>query len=443
MYQSGKTIGLWSAISLGAGAMVGAGIFALLGQASAIAGSAVYLSFIAGGLIALLSGYSLSKLGVRYPAAGGIVEYLVQSYGEGYFSGVMSVMLYIAALVALSLIARTFGSYASLFVPEYYKAIAVPVLAGAIVVMFTVINLEGTRNVARLENIIVLVKFIILLVFSIVSLGYIDPERLSTDTYPGLNPVLFSLAVTFFAYEGFRVITNTVEDMENPERTLPRAMFISILLVMLLYVTVALAVFGNLPVNEVIKAKDYALAEAARPVFGTTGFTVVAIAALLSTASAINANLYAVTNISYQMARNGTLPSNFSKPIGHSKQGLIISSVIILLLAVVFDLSEIAAIGSISILFVHAVVHFGHLRVLDKTGASSVLVFLALLATLSALVLAGYYVMQHSLQVSYLLGLFVLISVTTEILLRKKTGRIVRKRHICSDDSNGIENREN
>jgi len=144
MHQSGKAIGFWSAISLGMGAMVGAGIFALLGQASAIAGSAVYLSFLAGGIIALLSGYSLARLGVRYPAACGIVEYLVQCFGEGYFSGAMSVMLYLAALISLSLIARTFGSYASLLLPDGFRSVSVPLLSGFIMVMFTWINEDMT-----------------------------------------------------------------------------------------------------------------------------------------------------------------------------------------------------------------------------------------------------------------------------------------------------------
>ena len=112
MYKSEKPIGFWSAVSMGIGAMVGAGIFALLGEASEISGSAVYLSFILGGVIALFSGYSLGKLGARYPAAGGIVEYLSKAYGTGKFTGSMSIILYFSAIVSLSLIARAFGNYA-------------------------------------------------------------------------------------------------------------------------------------------------------------------------------------------------------------------------------------------------------------------------------------------------------------------------------------------
>jgi len=428
MHQSGKPIGLWSAVALGIGAMVGAGIFALLGQASTIAGSAVYLSFLSGGLIALLSGYSLAKLGTRYPAAGGIVEYLVQSYGEGYFSGVISIVLYITALISLSLIARTFGSYASLFLPEQYRAILVPILAGSVMLMFTWINLEGAQNVARLENLIVVVKFSVLLLFSIVSLWFIEPERLMPAHYTGFNPILSSIAVTFFAFEGFRVITNTAEDMEKPGHTLPRAMFISIILVMFLYIIVSVAVFGNLPIDEVVNAKDYALAEAARPVFGSTGFLAVAMTALISTASAINANLYAVTNVSYQMAKDGELPCEFAQPIAHSKEGLLVSSGIIILLSVIFNLSEIATIGSISILLVHAIVHFGHLRKCHDTGASRLLVFLALIVTIVATLLAGYYAMRHAPDMIYIILMFIVIAFATEAILRRKTGRIIKTR---------------
>jgi len=111
--------------------------------------------------------------------------------------------------------------------------------------------------------------------------------------------------------------------MPDPAKTLPRAIMTSILLVMVLYVAVALAVFGNLPTDKVIAAKDFALAEAAVPIFGHIGFTVVAITALIATASAINANLYAVTNVTYQLAKDGELPAVFGKPIAHSREGVV------------------------------------------------------------------------------------------------------------------------
>jgi amino acid transporter len=377
MCKSEKPIGLWSAVSMGIGAMVGAGIFALLGEASAISGSAVYVSFIVGGVIALFSGYSLGKLGARYPAAGGIVEYLTHSYGTGFFTGTMSIMLYLAAVVSLSLIAKAFGNYAATFLPAGASPLWNYFFSSGIVVLFVIINLEGAKDVVVWERIIVAIKFSVLSGLSIAGILYMQPALLSPDNYPPADDIFYSLAITLFAYEGFRVITNTAEDMHDPSRTLPRAMMLSIILVMILYVAVAFAVFGNLPAERVIAAKDFALAEAALPIFGQAGFVVVAIAALISTASSINANLYAVTNVTYQLAKDGELPAVFGEPIAHSREGLVISGVLVIALSILFDLSQIAAIGSISILFVHAITHIGHLKISSETGASRLLILLA------------------------------------------------------------------
>ncbi len=423
MYQSKKPIGFWSAVSMGIGAMVGAGIFALLGEASAISGSAVYISFIIGGVIALFSGYSLGKLGARYPSAGGIVEYLTQAYGAGYFTGSMSIMLYLAAVVSLSLIAKAFGNYAFTFLPDGSPHGLHHVFSIGIVALFVMVNYSGARDVAVWERLIVAIKFSVLSGLAVAGILYLRPELLSPRLYPPIDDIFFSLAITFFAYEGFRVITNTAEDMPDPARTLPRSMMTSILLVMLLYVGVAFAVFGNLPTDKVIAARDYALAEAALPIFGHAGFVIVAIAALISTASSINANLYAVTNVTYQLATDGELPAAFGKPIGHSREGLLISGVIVVVLSLLFDLSEIAAIGSISILFVHAVTHLGHLRLASETGASRWMVALAAALSLLAMALAVIYESGQSGHVIDVLLGFVAVSAGSEFLLQKLGGK--------------------
>jgi amino acid transporter len=205
-------------------------------------------------------------------------------------------------------------------------------------------------------------------------------------------------------------------------------MFLAIALVMLLYLAIALAVFGNLDLDRVIQAKDFALAEAARPVFGTTGFTVVAIAALISTASSINANLYAVTNVTYQLARDGELPCVFGEPIGHSREGLVISGVLIILMTDLLDLSEIAAVGSIAILIVHLVVHLGHLRVREETQASLIL----LLSAIASVVIALAFAVTYSIHTSPHILLFVAIALAcafvTESVLYRFTSRRIRTR---------------
>jgi len=413
---------------MGIGAMVGAGIFALLGEASAIAGSAVYISFIAAGIIGLSSAYSLGKLGAAFPSSGGIIEYLSQSYGIGFFTGTMSIMLYFSAIVSLSLIALAFSNYAVTFLPNGASSLWHPVFSVMIIVLFVLVNLKGAKDVAVWERLTVAIKFVVLCGLSIAGILFLNPSLLTLSNYPPSSNILYSLAVTFFAFEGFRVITNTAEDMPDPSSTLPRAMMSAVLLVMLLYVAISFAVFGNLPVDKVIAAKDFALAQAALPVFGNIGFTVVTVTALIATASAINANLYAVTNVTYQLAKDGELPQAFGVPIGHSREGLVISGVLVIGLSLLFDLTEIAAIGSISVLFVHAVTHIGHLRVISKTGASSLLVLLATMLCLSAMVLALVYVNRQSNQVGLVLLGFLIVAGSTELFLQKIYKREVKPR---------------
>lgn len=422
-----KSFGLWSAVFLGIGSMVGAGIFVLLGEAGAIAGNLVWISFIFGGIIALLSGYSLAKLSSIYPSRGGIVEYLVQCYKEGVFSGSVSVLFYLSAMVAIAMVAKTFGTYATMMIVGSDSKIWVDIYSVGILVLFMVINLAGSSIIAKSENAIVIFKLSILIIFTIIAFFYIDPTLLSIKDAPSFSNIFSSIALTFFAYEGFRVITNTAEDIENPQKNILKAMIIAILLVMALYIAVTFAVFGNLPLDEVIKAKDYALAQAAKPAFGEIGFKIMAIAALISTASSINANLYAVTNVTYQMAKNGELPKVYERNVWHSYEGLVVSTIILIIFVLFFNLNEIAAIGSISILFIHGLVHIGHLLKIKETKASKLLVYLAILTIAIAIILALRYTSNHIPNVGYFVAGGFVLAFMIEIILRIVTKRVIKK----------------
>ena len=425
MNNNTKAFGLWSAVFLGIGSMVGAGIFVLLGEAGAIAGNLVWISFILGGIIALLSGYSLAKLATVYPSRGGIVEYLVQCYGEGVFSGSLSVLFYLSAMVAIAMVAKTFGTYAAMMSVGANNPLWANSYAVGVLLLFMFINLAGSSLIARSENVIVIIKLSIIILFTVVVFFYIDPALLALKDAPPVMNVFSSVALTFFAFEGFRVITNTAEDMDDPGKLMLKSMMVAIIFVMVLYVAVTFAVFGNLPLPEIIKAQDYALAEAAKPAFGQLGFTIMAVAALISTASSINANLYAVTNVTYQMAKNGELPKVYKRNVWHSSEGLIVSTVILIAFVLFFDLTEIAAIGSISILFIHALVHIGHLFKIKDTKASKFLVILAIVTIAVAIVLALNYTSKHIPDVGYFIAGGFVLAFVIEIGLRLMTKRVI------------------
>ncbi len=421
-----KAFGVASAVMLGIGSMVGAGIFIIIGQAGAIAGNIVWISFIFGGIAALLSGYSLAKLSLRYPSRGGIVEFLVQCYGEGIFSGSFGVLFYFSGLVAIAAVAKSFGVYAATFM-HGYSTFWTNIYAVGIVILFGIINLVGASLVAKSENLIVVIKLTILVVFTIAALFNINPTLLSIKDMPPVKDMLFAIGLTFFAYQGFSVITNTVEDMQNPGKNMLKAMVIAILLVAVLYVLVSIGVLGNLPLSEVIKTKDYALAEAAKPIFGDYGFKIIAATALLATASAINASLYATTEIGYTMAKEGNLPKVYEYNIYNSNEGLIVSTLLIIPMIIFFNLSEITTVATLVVLIVQGFTHIGHLLKIKQTGANLFLIVCAIFSIFGIVALTLFYTYKHSPAIGYYLGTAFFIAVITELLLRSVTKRTIEK----------------
>ncbi len=424
------TISFSSAVSLGVGTMIGAGIFALLGQAGTMAGSAVWISFLLGGLIALLSGYSLGRLGARYPSAGGIAEYLIHGYGNGLFAGAISFLLYASALVSLSLVAKTFGSYGANLLPGEAPGWLTSMLAVAVMAVFVAINLRGSGSVGKVELVIVIFKFLVLVTLCVGGLFALHPTLLSPSTYPAGGSILASIAVTFFAYEGFRVITNAAEEVDDPKHTIPRAITTAIVLVLGLYLLVSVVVFGTLTSDEVRAASENALAAAARPVFGQIGFVAVSITALVATASAINASLFAVTNVAYQMAKDGELPGAFGTPVRHSREGLLISGLIVSVLSATLDLRQIAVLGAASILLVHATVHAGHLRLTHETGASKVLVAAAALLSVGAIVLTLIDASRSSFAILEMFAGVIIAAFAFELWMRRHGHRELKTRTV-------------
>ncbi len=292
---------------------------------------------------------------------------------------------------------------------------------------FASINLIGATFVAKSESIIVVAKVTILVVFAVAALFTIDPAYLSTHEMPPLKNMLFAVGLTFFAYQGFSVITNTVEDMQNPAQTMMRAMMWAIGLVALLYMLTSVAVLGNLSLQEVIRTKDYALAEAAKPIFGEWGFKIMAATALLATASAINATLYAATEIGYAMAKEGDLPKIYSYNVFESFEGLIISALLIVPMILFFNLSEVTTVAALSVLIVQGLAHAGHLLRINETSANVWAVSSAAVAMFSIAGLTLYYSSRHDPMVGwYMIGAFFL-AFAVEIVLRLFTKRIVSR----------------
>jgi amino acid transporter len=362
---------------IGVGAMVGAGIFSLLGAAGEVAGAAVWLSFLLAGGIAALQGYSFAKLGARYPSAGGLLEYVNQGFGVGHIATSVAWLTYAANGIVTAMVAVSFGSYAAAAVADG-DATAAKALAIAIVVAMTALNVAGSTFVARVQSLIVFVVVGILAFFALVTIANMDTSRLAPSSYPGAQDIVSSVALTFFAFLGFGVVTFTAKDLRDPSRQLPRAMAIAIGLATVVYVAVSLGVFGTLSVDEVIASGPTAIAVAAKPVLGDAGYWLMVITALFATSGATNAGLYPASGLCDHLASTGQFPSVMASRVGgRVPMGLLVAAVAIVILVAFFDLSAIASIGSAVALLIFTVASLGHLRIRDATGARTALLVAA------------------------------------------------------------------
>jgi len=374
---------------LGIGAMVGAGIFALLGEAAVVAGSAVWLSFLLAGIVAALLGYTVVKLGVRYPSSGGLFAYLMQGFGNGRLVGISAWLGYFAAIVIVcSMVAVAFGSYAtSLFVGDDAGGAWDNVFTSAIVVAMAFLSIIGSRVVDRAQSLIVIALLAVFAVFIAVTLVDIDFDLLAFSGYPAFTDIVASVALTFFAYLGFSVITFAAGDLRNPTRELPLAMYAALGVTTFLYIFISLGVFGTLTVDEAIGYGETAIAEAARPALGEAGFTMMAIAALLATASSVNATLYASGGLTAMLAGAGQFPTFFGRGSRLGPHaGILITAGLVLVVANTVDLSAIASVGSACSLTIFLLIGLAALRLRAEIGASAPIVLVALAATAVVLV---------------------------------------------------------
>jgi len=379
-------IGFWEVAAIGVGGMVGGGIFAVLGLAVQLAHGGTPVAFAIAGMVALVTAYSYVKLSVAYPSRGGTVTFLDKAFGPGLFTGAINVLLWISYIVMLSLYAYAFGSYGASFLPSSWLPWSKHALISASVIGLTGLNMLSADLIGRAETWIVGVKIAILLLFAGVGAFGIQTSRLGPAQWSDPLQLVVGGMIIFLAYEGFELMANAAEDVRTPEKTLPRAFYAAVGFVIALYVVISAVAVGNLPVADIVAAKDYALAEAARPFMGSIGFTLIGIAALLSTASAINATLYGAARLSYVIAKDGELPAALEHRIWNEPlEGLLMTAGATLLVANLFQISSISTMGSAGFLLVFAAVNGANAVSSERIGSRRWLALAGVVACLGAL----------------------------------------------------------
>jgi amino acid transporter len=358
--RSGGRLGLREAIAMAVGGMIGGGIFSVLGVTIDLAGHLAFAAFLLGGAIAMLTARAYARLALHSGRSGGPFAYLREE-GHPTAAAWVAWLLIAGYVFALAVYAFTFGHYLA-------HALGAPgavsrLFSVAILALFVSVNLRGVTASGRTEDLVVAVKLLVLGGISLVGIGMVSGGRLSPLDDKGLLGVLLGASLIFVAYEGFELLPYDYDDLDRPRRTLPRALYISVALVALVYVAVTLASQMLVADRLLASQKEVAFAIVGKQALGTFGLWAATVAAVFSTGSAINATLFSTARLIRDVSAAAELPA----ALGRERGGLPATALVsIALLGGAFSLLpgivEVVAFGSLTFLLVFALVNFLHAR---------------------------------------------------------------------------------
>lgn len=386
------SLSLTSAIAMGTGVMIGAGIFALTGQVAELAGPFFPYAFIIGAILSGLSSYSYIKMSNAWPSSGGIAMILQKAYGTGAIAAGAALLMALSMVIAESLVARTFATYV-LRPFDIVGGPMVPILSVGVLLFAFVVNLSGNRSVGLFSTIMAVIKIGGIALFGITAL-WSSGFKFSaySDSVSDFSVIGFvaSVALTILAFKGFTTITNSGSEITHPHKNMGRAIAVSIVLCAVVYLLVAFAVGSSLSINEIVAAKDYSLAEAAEPALGRTGFLLTVFLAVVATVSSLFASVFAVSRMLAMLTDMKMIPhSHFGMPGPIRKHTLVYVVVIASVLAILFNIGRIASLGAFLYIVMDMIIQWGVYRYMREEIGAAVPVVLTALA-FDAIVLTAF-----------------------------------------------------
>ena len=392
--DAGKgTISLAGGVAMGTGVMIGAGIFALTGQIAELAGPLFPLSFVVGALVTALAAYSYIKMSNAWPSSGGIAMILQKAYGPGVVAASASLLMALSMVINESLVARTFATYALRPFGLEENALLLSVLALGLIIFAYIVNKAGNRSVSGFSLVMSAIKIGGIALFAVAAIamsGFFSGAFTQQAALPSGGAFLASVAFSILAFKGFTTITNSGGEIVDPHRNVGRTIMISIAICVVTYLLVAVAVGSSLTIGEIVEARDYSLAAAARPALGQLGFWFTIVIAIAATTSGVIASVFAVSRMLTMLTKMKMIPhSHFGMKGGIRSHMLVYTVVIAGTLAVLFDLSRIASLGAFFYLVMDMLVHWGVYRHLRKEIGAKSTVLLAAIAA-DAVILAAF-----------------------------------------------------
>ena len=404
-----KALALPELIAIALGGMIGGGIFTVLGISVSMVGVFTPVAITLGGLIATLAAYSYIKLAVFYKDEGATYSFYKRTFPNSHFAAsLIGWWIIFGYISTLALYSYTFASYAisdfSCANNEWVRK----AVAGSVILIFTLVNIWSVKGMGKIEDIMVYTKVVILAVISFVLINHSQtslPLLLQKSPEISIFSIMIVASITFVAYEGFQLVIHAINEMDCPEKNIPRAIYSAIFLTILIYVVISLGAILALPFSDIIENKEYALASGAGNILGQWGTDLVIVGALLATSSAISGTLFGASRLMAVIAKDGYLPRLFARQI-HTipVYAILCMSAFAFLLVLTGSLELILEFGSVTFLIVSLLMAYANFKIRDDTKSSLFLTVLAFSGLTCGMVSIIYYELKHQPQQLVFIG---------------------------------------
>ncbi|MCJ7651705.1 MAG: APC family permease [Candidatus Lokiarchaeota archaeon] len=405
-----KHLSKFSCLMIGIGGLIGGGIFSVIGVISIYTGPYAYLSYLITGVVALITVYSYQKLNFKWSGPGGEYSVIQGAFKDsklqilGAFAGLLLIFGYITSM---ALYAYTFSIYFLHLFNIEYNYLFLSIIIIVIFMIFTLLNLRGVKESGRFQNILVVIKVLILIVFSIAGIIYAirSPQQmilnvgLDIDSLKRINIVgiIMGSASIIVSYQGFQLIAYVPYEMKDVKGGL-KMMRWSVLISMILYCSVGFTVISILGISGLleggIRNAEIAVANAALSFMGKYGMVIIVIGVLLSTASALNATILGVSRLIYIMGIDRIFPKKLSLL---SKNKVPYNAILFIsILSAIFTILTggalaIASVAGLIFAQVFFIINFTNFKVKRETKSKAIVPFLGMILTcFFFIILLGY-----------------------------------------------------
>jgi len=412
-----KSLGVPELIAIALGGMVGGGIFTILGISVSLVGAYTPVVIIIGGIIASFAAYSYIKLGVYYKDEGATYSFYKRTFPNSSFAASLIGWWVIFGYIStMALYAYTFASYAISGFSFSDSEWARKIVAGLVILVFTLINIYSVKGMGKIEDIMVYTKLVILVVISFVLMNNSQttiPVLIQNEGEVGIMSILIVASITFVSYEGFQLVINAVNEMETPEKNIPKAIYSALFIAVLIYVVISLGAILAIPFEEIIKNKEYALASGAKNVLGHWGSDLVILGALLATSSAISGTIFGASRQMAVIAGDGYFPVVLAKRINRIPvYSILCMALLAFILVLAGSLELILEFGSVTFLLVSLLMAYANYKIRDLTNSSLFITLVSILGLLIGTVLILFYEFNNQpQQLLFIIGLYTLLTI--------------------------------